>query len=115
MPPSQLNQLKASLNKAGLARDNSSSKKRKGPGRGDQRASSRPAYTPSERQERISNIQQKFNRFDVLETRSKHEVLGRKLKGTAGNPTARISQLEESVCTATGWISAGSDMLTIAF
>ncbi|KAI0832695.1 Nop14-like protein [Trametes gibbosa] len=75
---SQLKQLKSALNQAGLTPQPQAGKKRK-------------RAAPTERDkarkaERLKDIQQKLNPFDVKVTKLKHDVGGRKIIGTTGRP-----------------------------
>ncbi|GBE79815.1 Probable nucleolar complex protein [Sparassis crispa] len=75
---SQLSQLKAALNQAGLSRQPQSGKKRK-------------RAVPEERDKekkaaKLQEIHQKLNPFDVKVTKLKHDVGGRKIIGTSGRP-----------------------------
>ncbi|OSX59348.1 hypothetical protein POSPLADRAFT_1172633 [Postia placenta MAD-698-R-SB12] len=75
---SQLSQMKAALNQAGLSRPQQNGKKRK-------------RAAPEERDKekkaaKLKEIQQKLNPFDVKVTKLKHDVGGRKIVGTVGRP-----------------------------
>lgn len=75
---SQLSQMKAALNQAGLSRPQQNGKKRK-------------RAAPEERDKekkaaKLKEIQQKVNPFDVKVTKLKHDVGGRKIVGTVGRP-----------------------------
>lgn len=75
---SQLKQLKSALDQAGLSHQPQAGKKRK-------RAA--PTERDKERKaERLKQIQQKLNPFDVKVTKLKHDVGGRKIIGTTGRP-----------------------------
>lgn len=75
---SQLNQLKAALNKAGLSKQPQNGKKRKRSVLDDKEKERRAA--------RLREIQQKMNPFDVKVTKLKHDVGGRKIAGLKGRP-----------------------------
>ena len=75
---SQLTQLKSALHQAGLTQQPQAGKKRK-----------RAAPTERDREkkaERLRDIQQKLNPFDVKVTKLKHDVGGRKIVGVVGRP-----------------------------
>ncbi|KAI9000756.1 Nop14-like protein [Trametes punicea] len=75
---SQLKQLKAALNQAGLTHQPQAGKKRK-----------RAAPTERDKEKKaakLKEIQQKLNPFDVKVTKLKHDVGGRKIVGTTGRP-----------------------------
>ncbi|KAI0650474.1 Nop14-like protein [Trametes meyenii] len=75
---SQLKQLKSALDQAGLTHQPQTGKKRK-----------RAAPTERDKEkkaERLREIQQKLNPFDVKVTKLKHDVGGRKIIGTTGRP-----------------------------
>lgn len=73
---SQLSQLKSALSQAGVSRPNGKKKK------------STPStdHEKVKRAAKLREIQQKLNPFDVKVTRLKHDVGGRKIKGTLGRP-----------------------------
>ena len=75
---SQLNQLKAALDKAGLSQQPHGGKKRKRSVLDDKEKDRRAA--------RLRDIQQKMNPFDVKVTKLKHDVGGRKIAGLMGRP-----------------------------
>ncbi|OBZ70498.1 putative nucleolar complex protein 14 [Grifola frondosa] len=75
---SQLTQLKAALNQAGLSRQPQNGKKRKRTAP-DQRDKEKKAA-------KLKEIQEKLNPFDVKVTKLKHDVGGRKIAGTMGRP-----------------------------
>ncbi|OCH94316.1 Nop14-like protein [Obba rivulosa] len=75
---SQLSQLKAALNQAGLARQPQNGKKRKRTAPDDREKEKKAA--------KLEEIQQKLNPFDVKVTKLKHDVGGRKIIGTVGRP-----------------------------
>ena len=75
---SQLTQLKSALHQAGLTQQPQAGKKRK-----------RAAPTEREKErraERLKDIQQRLNPFDVKVTKLKHDVGGRKIVGVVGRP-----------------------------
>ncbi|CCL98246.1 uncharacterized protein FIBRA_00240 [Fibroporia radiculosa] len=75
---SQLSQLKAALNQAGLSRPPQNSKKRK---------RTAPDEKDKEKQAaKLKEIHQKLNPFDVKVTKLKHDVGGRKIAGVTGRP-----------------------------
>lgn len=83
MAPSQLQQLKAALNSAGLNRKSGGkkdAKKRKGGKSQDVDRAKKAA--------KLDEIRAKFNKFDERETKTKHDVGGRHLKGVVGRPAA---------------------------
>jgi nucleolar protein 14 len=76
---SQLTQLKTALADAGVSRKSqSSSKKRK-----------RDASEARKSAEKIKEINEKLNPFDVKVTKLKHDVGGRKVKGKEGRPALK--------------------------
>ncbi|KAI0322492.1 Nop14-like protein [Amylostereum chailletii] len=75
---SQLTQLKSALSTAGITKPQQSSKKRK-------RAQTEEKDR-TKRTEKLNEIHQKLNPFDVKVTKLKHDVGGRKLKGVTGRP-----------------------------
>ncbi|KAH9948811.1 Nop14-like protein [Amylocystis lapponica] len=75
---SQLSQLKAALNQAGLARTPQPSKKRKRTAPDDRDKEKKAA--------KLQAINAQLNPFDVKVTRLKHDVGGRKIAGTTGRP-----------------------------
>lgn len=74
---SQLSQLKTALSTAGFT-GKSTSKKRK-------RADIRNA-DKDKRSQKLQEIHEKLNPFDIKVTKLKHDVEGRKLKGIIGRP-----------------------------
>lgn len=76
---SQLVQLKSALAQAGLSRQPPSGKKRK-------HAASARETDKDKKAQKLLEIQQKLNPFDVKVTKLKHDVGGRKLKGVTGRP-----------------------------
>lgn len=90
MAPSQLAQLKAALSSAGLNRKTVSKKDRKGKKGGSQDVDRKKKVA------KLNDIHSRFNKFDERETKVKHDVGGRKLKGVTGRPTAtRQAGLEQ--------------------
>lgn len=94
---SQLSQLKAALNQAGLSHPQQNGKKRK-------------RATPDEKEKekkatKLKEIHQKLNPFDIKVTKLKHDVGGRKVIGTVGRPAqskqAGMEQvrIHSSACT----------------
>lgn len=79
MGGSQLKQLKAAVNNSGVLE--SRGKKRK---RGKQ--SGAVLEHRDKRAEKLNAIQKKFNVFDIKVEKLKHDVGGRKIKGTMGRP-----------------------------
>lgn len=77
---SQLSQLKSALNQAGLSRQPPSSKKRK------RSTVSLRENDKEKKAQRLKQIQEKLNPFEVKINRLKHDVGGRKLKGVTGKP-----------------------------
>ena len=77
---SQLTQLKSALSQAGLSRQTQQSKKKK-------REKSRDG-TKNKRAEKLQEIHDRLNPFDVKVTKLKQDVGGRKLKGLTGKPSA---------------------------
>lgn len=75
---SQLSQLKSALSQSGLSRQSRSGKRRRRVQNEEKETVKRAA--------RLREIQQKLNPFDVKVTKLKHDVGGRKLKGTSGKP-----------------------------
>ena len=75
---SQLSQLKSALNQAGLSRQPPSGKKRKHSGSRE--------YDKDKKAKKLQEIHAKLNPFDVKVTKLKHDVPGRKIKGSTGRP-----------------------------
>ncbi|WOO79724.1 putative nucleolar complex protein 14 [Vanrija pseudolonga] len=91
MGPSQLAQLKNALNSAGLNRKSVSKKTKKGGKKGGSQDVDR-----AKKSAKLDEIRSRFNKFDERETKLKHDVGGRKLKGVTGRPTAtRQAGLEQ--------------------
>lgn len=88
---SQLSQLKSALSQAGVDRQNGKKKKK---------ATPLTERAKVKRAAKLREIQQKLNPFDVKVTRLKHDVGGRKIKGTMGRPAqskqAGMQQVEPS-------------------
>lgn len=85
MGSSQLKQLKAAISTSGLSNSSSGSRKRK-----RQNTAEGPAALEhrDKRTEKLKEIHEKFNPFDVKVEKLKHDVGGRKIKGTVGKPSA---------------------------
>jgi len=75
---SQLSQLRSALAQAGVTKTSQNGKKRKRSGSIDQDKIKKAA--------KLQEIHQKLNPFDVKVTRLKHDVGGRKIRGTKGQP-----------------------------
>lgn len=78
---SQLSQLKAALNKAGVT----------GPNNGNNNKKRKRTAAPLEKDKekkaaKLEEIRQRLNPFDVKVTKLKHDVGGRRLKGISGKP-----------------------------
>ncbi|KAH0840168.1 Nop14-like family-domain-containing protein [Lanmaoa asiatica] len=88
---SQLSQLKSALSQAGVNRSNGKKKK----------STPLTEHAKVKKAARLREIQQKLNPFDVKVTRLKHDVGGRKIKGTMGRPAqskqAGMQQREKSL------------------
>lgn len=86
---SQLSQLKSALSQAGV---NTNGKKKK--------STPLTEHAKIKKAAKLREIQQKLNPFDVKVTRLKHDVGGRKIKGTMGRPAqskqAGLQQVETS-------------------
>ena len=87
MGGSQLKQLKAAISTSGVSNSQGNSRKRK---RGDGQGTTRGAVLEhrDKRAEKLREIHEKFNAFDIKVEKVKHEVGGRKIKGTMGKPGA---------------------------
>ena len=87
---SQLSQLKSALSQAGVSRPNGKKKK----------STPLTEHAKVKRAAKLREIQQKLSSFDVKVTRLKHDVGGRKIKGTVGRPAqskqAGLQQVETS-------------------
>lgn len=95
MAPSQLAQLKAALNTAGLSRETHSKKDKKAYKKGGARETDR-----AKKLEKLEEIRKNLNKFDERETRVKHDVGGRNLKGVVGKPSASKQAGLEQVCSS---------------
>lgn len=74
---SQLAQLKAALNQAGITGQNHRQKRK------------RPTVVEKDKEKKAAKLQeihQRLNPFDVKVTKLKHDVGGRRLKGVSGKP-----------------------------
>jgi len=89
---SQLSQLKSALSQAGITQTSQNGKKRKRSGSIDQDKIKKAA--------KLQDIHQRLNPFDVKVTKLKHDIGGRKIKGTKGQPAqskqAGIQQVRSS-------------------
>ena len=88
MGGSQLKQLKAAIVTSGISQHPSNSRKRK---RGDNGGAGRGGAVVEHRDKRVEKlreIHEKFNPFDVKVQKVKHDVVGRKMKGIMGKPSA---------------------------
>jgi nucleolar protein 14 len=89
---SQLSQLKSALSQAGITKTSQNGKKRKRSGSIDQDKIKKAA--------KLQDIHQRLNPFDVKVTKLKHDIGGRKIKGTKGQPAqskqAGIQQVRAS-------------------
>ncbi|OCF35452.1 nucleolar protein 14 [Kwoniella heveanensis BCC8398] len=83
MAPSQLAQLKSALSSAGLNKKNFSKKEKKAFKKGGAREIDR-----AKKLDKLEEIRRNLNKFDERETKLKHDVGGRNLKGTVGRPSA---------------------------
>lgn len=85
---SQLSQLKTALSQAGVNRPNGKKKK----------STPLTEHAKVKKAAKLREIQQRLNPFDVKVTRLKHDVGGRKIKGTVGRPAqskqAGLQQVE---------------------
>ncbi|KAG1752449.1 nucleolar protein 14 [Suillus paluster] len=90
---SQLSQLKSALSHAGISKPSQHGKKRKRSGSTDQDKIKKAA--------KLQEIHRKLNPFDVKVTKLKHDVGGRKIKGSKGQPAqskqAGIQQREKTL------------------
>jgi nucleolar protein 14 len=75
---SQLSQLKSALSQAGISKAPQNGKKRKRSGSIDQDKIKKAA--------KLQEIHKKLNPFDIKVTKLKHDVGGRKIKGSKGQP-----------------------------
>jgi nucleolar protein 14 len=87
MGGSQLKQLKAAISTSGISNQQSNSRKRKR-GASDSAGKGAVLEHRDKRVEKLREIHEKFNPFDVKVERVKHDVGGRKMKGTMGKPGA---------------------------
>ncbi|WVR05233.1 hypothetical protein IAU60_002245 [Kwoniella sp. DSM 27419] len=83
MAPSQLAQLKTALSSAGLNKKNFSKKEKKAFKKGGARETDR-----AKKLDKLEEIRRNLNKFDERETKLKHDVGGRNLKGVIGRPSA---------------------------
>ncbi|WWC69462.1 uncharacterized protein I206_103402 [Kwoniella pini CBS 10737] len=83
MAPSQLSQLKAALSTAGLNNKSYSKKDKKAYKKGGAREIDR-----AKKNDRLEEIRRSLNKFDERETKVKHDVGGRNLKGVTGRPSS---------------------------
>ncbi|KAG8777045.1 nucleolar complex protein 14, partial [Serendipita sp. 397] len=86
MGGSQLKQLKAAINTSGVSRNHSDSRKRKR--RSHSGGSGSVVDHRDKRAEKLREIHETFNPFDVKVEKLKHDTGGRKIKGTIGKPGA---------------------------
>lgn len=85
---SQLSQLKAALNQAGVT----------GPTNSKKRKHAAPLEKEKARKaSKLEEIQKRLNPFDVKVTKLKHDVGGRRLKGITGRPAQSKSAGIENV------------------
>ena len=98
MGGSQLTQLKSALASAGLSRQSQptgrKSQKRK-------RTNTAEEPDKDKRANKLKEIHTKLNPFDTKETKLKHDVGGRKLKGVIGRPGKSKQAGIEQACTQT--------------
>jgi nucleolar protein 14 len=87
MGGSQLKQLKAAISTSGVSQTQSNPRKRKR-GRDDGAGRGAGLEHRDKRVEKLREIHEKFNPFDIKVEKVKREVGGRKLKGTVGKPGA---------------------------
>ncbi|WVQ71682.1 hypothetical protein IAR50_001223 [Cryptococcus sp. DSM 104548] len=83
MAPSQLAQLKSALSSAGLNRQSHSKKDKKAFKKGGARETDR-----QKKIDKLDEIRRSLNKFDERETKVKHDVGGRNLKGVTGRPSS---------------------------
>lgn len=74
---SQLSQLQSALSQAGVTKPQQGSKRKR---------SANEDVDRERRAAKLREIQQKMNPFDIQVTKTKHDVGGRKIKGTVGRP-----------------------------
>lgn len=98
MGGSQLKQLKAAISTSGVTISGAGSRKRK---RGSSDGGAVSTHR-DKRAEKLKEIHQKFNTFDIKVEKLKHDVGGRKIKGILGRPGASkqagIEQASETLC-----------------
>jgi nucleolar protein 14 len=87
---SQLTQLKSALSKAGVTGNQQNGKKRKRSGAVEKDKDKKAA--------KLQEIHQRLNPFDLKVTKLKHDIGGRKLKGTTGKPAQSKQAGIEQVC-----------------
>jgi nucleolar protein 14 len=83
MPASQLSQLKAAITNSGLNKKNISKKDKQAFKKGGSREVDRQKTLA-----KLEDIRKGLNKFDERETKLKHDVGGRNLKGVTGKPSA---------------------------
>lgn len=88
MGGSQLKLLKAAISASGVSDTNSRKRKR---------STGAILEHKDKRTQKLQEIHEKFNAFDVKVERLKHDVGGRKLKGTMGKPGASKQAAIEQV------------------
>lgn len=93
MPASQLSQLKAALTNSGLDRKSISKKDKKTFKKGGARETDR-----QKKFDKLDDIRKGLNKFDEKETRIKHDVGGRSIKGAVGRPSASKQAGLDQVC-----------------
>jgi nucleolar protein 14 len=76
---SQLTQLKSALSQAGVTRQQQLSKKRK-------RTTNPQQSDKDKKTAKLQEIHERLNPFDIQVTKLKHDVGGRKIRGTTGRP-----------------------------
>lgn len=87
---SQLAQLRSGLRDANVT----GSRQQKGK-RGDDSADRVGQYRAQQRRKRLDTLMGSLNAFDEKHTRQKHDVLGRKVKGSQGKPTESKSAAQQ--------------------
>jgi nucleolar protein 14 len=85
---SALHRLKKSLVDAGVVGQKATKKVQK---------SKNKAETKAKMQQKLQTIHDKFNPFDLKYTNQKQQILGRKVKGVKGKPSATKLRSEETV------------------
>ena len=83
--------MKAALSQAGITGNQNNGKKRK-------RSSVLTERDKAKKVTKLDEIQRKLNPFDVKVTKLKHDVGGRKIKGTVGKPAQSRQAGMEQVC-----------------